>query len=103
MTVDVNPFEMNSAFVKPVHMSINVVGFEEDAEEKMKEDMVLDAFDNTEKPIYPQARVDLLDFLLKQRDANANVTICPRCSAVFEKKVAQAFEEEKKAEAEKEK
>ena len=66
MTVDVNPFKMNSTFVQPIFVSINVVGFEEDAEEKMKEDMVLNTFENTEKPIYPKAGVDLLNFLLKQ-------------------------------------
>lgn len=100
MTVDVSPFEMNSAFVKLVFMSINNVGFEEDAEEKMKEDMALDAFESTEKPIYPKAREDSLDFLLKQRDANSNVTIYPRGSVVFNKTAAKAFEEKRKAEAE---
>ena len=37
--------------------------------------MELDLFENMEKPIYPKAREDLLDFMLKQRDVNANVTI----------------------------
>ena len=64
--------------------------------------MVLDAFENTEEPIYPKVGEDLLDFLSKQRDANANVTICPSCKVVFNKKDAQAFKEEKKAEVEKE-
>ena len=85
MTFDVNPFEMNSPFVEPVFMLINAVGFEEDVEEKMKEDMVLDVFENIEKPIYPKVGEDLLDFLLKQRNANANVTIYPKCSAIFNK------------------
>ena len=65
MTVDINLFEMNSAFVEPVHLSINAIGLEEDAEDKMKEAMELDAFENAEKPIYPKAGEDLLDFLLK--------------------------------------
>ena len=34
MTVDVNLFEMNSAFVEPKFMLVNVVGFDEDTEEK---------------------------------------------------------------------
>ena len=51
MTVDVNPFEMNFTFVEPIFMSINAVDFEEGAEEKVKEDMVLDEFESTEKPI----------------------------------------------------
>ena len=45
----------------------------------------------------------MLDFLLKQSDADANVTICPRCSAVFDKVAAKAFEDEKKAKVKKEK
>ena len=65
--------------------------------------MELDAFENAEKPIYPNVGEDLLDFLLKQSDANANVTICPRCSAIFDKVAAKAFEDEKKAKVEKEK
>ena len=101
MTVDVNPFEMNSAYVEPVHLSINVAGIE--AEEEAKEAMELDAFENMEKPIYPKAGEDLLDFLLKQRDAGANVAICPRCSAVFDKTAAKAFQDEKEVEFEKEK
>ena len=103
MTVDINPFEMNSAFVEPVHLSINAVGLKEDTKDKIKEAMELDTFENTEKPIYPKVGEDLLDLLLKQRDADANVTICPRCSAVFDKVAAKAFEDEKKAEVEKEK
>ena len=93
MTVDVNPFEMNFAFVESIFMSINAVGFDENAEEKMKEDMELDAFKNTEKPIYPKPKEDLLDFLLKQRDADANVAICPRYSAMFDKNATKTFEE----------
>ena len=103
MTVDINPLEMNSAFVEPIFMSINAVGFDENAKEKMKEDMELDAFENMEKLKYPKVREDLLDFLLKQRDANANVAICRRCSAVFDKNAARTFEEQKKVEVEKEK
>ena len=65
MIVNVNPFEMNFTLVEPVFMSFNAVGFNEDLEEKMKGDMELDAFENTEMPIYPKAKEDLFDFLLK--------------------------------------
>ena len=92
---------MNSAFAEPMFMSINTMGFDEKAEEKMKEDMELDAFERMKKPIYPKVGEDLLDFLLKQRDTDANVAICLRCSAVFDKDVAKSFEEQKKAEVEK--
>ena len=75
MTVDVNLFEMNLAFAEPMFMLINTIGFDEKEKEKMKKDMEVDAFESTEKPIYPKAGEDLLDFLLKQRDADINVAI----------------------------
>ena len=103
MTIDISSFEMYSAFVELVHLLINAVGLKEEMEDKIKEAMELDAFENTEKLIYPKGGEDLLDFLLKQRDADANVTICPRRSAIFNKVAAKAFEDEKKAEVEKEK
>ena len=67
----------------------------------MKEDMDLDLFKNFEKPIYPKAGEDLLDFLLKQRGATANVTICPSCSAVFDKNAAKAYHNHEEVEIEK--
>ena len=54
-----------------------------------------------EKPIYPKARENLLDFLLKQGDANANVTICLRYSAIFDRNAIEAYKEHKEAEVEK--
>ena len=52
-------------------------------EQKFADDMEVDLLKNREKPIYLKAGEDPLDFLLKQRDAKANVTICPRCNLVF--------------------
>ena len=66
MTVDVNPFEMNSSFVELVFMSINTMGFDENMEEeKVKEDMELDLFESVDKLIYLKAGEDSLDLLLK--------------------------------------
>ena len=104
MTVDVNPFEMNSSFVELVFMSINTMGFDENMEEeKVKEDMELDLFESVDKLIYLKAGEDSLDLLLKQKDVNANVTICRRYSAVFDKNTAKAYREQKDAEVEQEK
>ena len=97
MTVNVNSFKMNTALVELVFMEINTMGFDEDAEKKMKEDMNLDAFENIEEPIQPKAGKDLLDFSLKHRNSNANVTICPRYSIMFDKNAAKTFEEQKRA------
>ena len=63
MTVDVNPFKMNSTFVEPVFMSINAVGFDEDAKKKMKKDMKLNAFKNTERPTHPKAARFLVEIM----------------------------------------
>ena len=103
MTVDINPFELNFAFVEVVFMSINVVALDENVEEKVKEDMELDVFKNVEKSIYPKVGEDLLDFLLRQGDANATVTIYPRFSVVFDKNAAKAYGEQKDAKAKREK
>lgn len=66
MSVDKDPFPMNSAYVKPDLMPINVVGFTEVDDKKIQDQMDLDMFENIEKPIFPKSGEDLLDFLLKQ-------------------------------------
>ena len=62
MTIDVNPFEMNSTFVEPIFMLINVVGFNENIEEKVKEDMELDVFENVESQFILKLRKICLIF-----------------------------------------
>ena len=65
--------------------------------------MSLDLFENTERPIYPKLKEDLLDFLHKQRDGNANVAMCLRYNAVFDRNEATMYEKQKKAKRAKEK
>lgn len=62
MTIDVNIFEMNSTFVEPIFMLINVVGFNENIEEKVKEDMELDVFENVESQFILKLRKICLIF-----------------------------------------
>ncbi|MED6163492.1 hypothetical protein PIB30_080438 [Stylosanthes scabra] len=50
-----------------------------------------------ERPIYPKAGEDLLDFLLRQREGEGNVAICPRCSALFDSSAAKAYVSYKKS------
>ena len=94
---------MNSAFVKLILMSINAIDLSENEKEKRQKKTWNLISLKIEKPIYPKASEDLLNFLLKQRDANANVTICLRCSTMFEKDAAKAGKEHKEAKIEKEK
>ena len=79
------------------------MGFDENVEDKVKEDMELDVIEIVENSIYPKLGEDLLIFLLRQGDANATVTIYPRFSVVFDKNATKAYGEQKDAEAEREK
>ena len=79
MKVDTEPFDVNSNYVKLVTLPIGMIGFDsqEVDERKIQDDMSLDLFKNTKRAIYPKPREDLLDFLLKPRDGNAIVAMCP--------------------------
>jgi hypothetical protein len=41
---------------------------------------------------YPKAEEDLIDFLNRCKISNAHAMLCPRCSAVFDKKAAKSIE-----------
>ncbi|MED6225064.1 hypothetical protein PIB30_090219 [Stylosanthes scabra] len=56
----------------------------------------LDMFE-AERPIYPKAGEDLLDFLLRQREGEGNVAVCPRYSALFDSSASKAYESYKKS------
>ena len=85
MKVDTESFDANSNYVELVTLPIGMDGFhnQEADERKLQDDLSLNLFENTEKPIYPKLREDLLDFLFNQRDGNANVTLCPHCNVVL--------------------
>ena len=92
--VDTKPFDIDSNYVEPVTLLIGMVGLDdrEFDERKLQDDMTLDLFKNTERPIYPKLRDDSLDAFLKQRDGNANVAMCPRCNVVFDINAVIAYE-----------
>ncbi|MED6138401.1 hypothetical protein PIB30_073934 [Stylosanthes scabra] len=78
---EVFPFLANMATIEPLP---------EDA------DFDIDMFE-AERPIYPKAREDLLDLLMRQRDEKGNVSMCPRCSALFDASAARAYDSYKKS------
>ena len=58
--VDTKPFDIDSNYVEPVTLLIGMVGLDdrEFDERKLQDDMTLDLFKNTERPIYPKPRDD---------------------------------------------
>nr|KYP38587.1 hypothetical protein KK1_040155 [Cajanus cajan] len=104
MKVDTDPFAAQAGYVEPLPMGINVleinmvdlvVNEEEVVEpitdEKLEE--LLEEFAKEQEPIYPKEGDNLLDFLSKKKDDDREVMLCPRCSAVFDRSAAKAFEE----------
>nr|KYP45852.1 Retrotransposable element Tf2 [Cajanus cajan] len=89
----------HTGYVEPVSMGINMVevSIEEDdnvepiSDEKLEE--MLDDFTKEEEPIYPKEGDSLIEFLSKKKDADREVMLCPRCSAIFDRAAPKAFEE----------
>nr|KYP38616.1 Retrovirus-related Pol polyprotein from transposon opus [Cajanus cajan] len=98
MKVDTDPFAAHIGYVEPVSMGINMVevNIEEDenvkpiSDEKLEE--LLDDFAKEEEPIYPKEGDSLVKFLSRKKDVDREVMLCPRCSAVFDRAAAKAFE-----------
>ena len=105
MKVDTDPFDINFNYVETVTLLIGMVGLhsQEVDERKIQDDISLDLFENTKRPICPKLGEDLLDFFLKQRHGNANVAMGPRYNAIFDKNAAIAYEKQKEADRAKEK
>nr|KYP70906.1 hypothetical protein KK1_010146 [Cajanus cajan] len=99
MKVDVDPFAAHTGYVEPVSMSINMVevaaedddSIEPISDEKLEE--LMEDFAKEQEPIYPKEGDSLVEFLSKKKEADKEVMLCPRCSAVFDRAAAKAFEE----------
>ncbi|XP_020225278.1 uncharacterized protein LOC109807165 [Cajanus cajan] len=93
MKVDTDPFVADTGCVEPVSMAINMVeiNVEDDeniepiSDEKLEE--LMDDFAKEEEPIYPKEGDSLVEFLSKKKEADKEVMLCPRCSAVFDRLV----------------
>ena len=97
MKVDTNPFEVSSSFAEPIFISANVIGVEanhvvDTKRMKQANELELDHFEGVEKLIFPVVDESLVNFLSQQHDAKGDVSLCPRCNAVFDRNVARAFE-----------
>ncbi|RYR26745.1 hypothetical protein Ahy_B02g061050 [Arachis hypogaea] len=85
MKVDVDPFEVDASCVEPC-LEVNMVGISYDF------DVALDDFESQVRSVYPRTGDGLLDFLVQQK---INVSLCPRCNAVFDAEAAAIFEKER--------
>ncbi|MCH79703.1 hypothetical protein A2U01_0000457 [Trifolium medium] len=101
MKVDENPFHVAANFAEPeydvnmvnaaIHQEALVVEAVFPEEETV--DHVIEKFkDETSNKIYPDDEETLSEFLHKKCSFNQKVMLCPRCSSVFDKATAKAFE-----------
>ncbi|MED6193152.1 hypothetical protein PIB30_016454 [Stylosanthes scabra] len=64
--------------------------------EETKADMKVDTepFENI-RQVFPGVGEGLLDFLMQQKLKDRDVSLCPRCNAVFDAEAAALFEKER--------
>ncbi|QHN96050.1 uncharacterized protein DS421_18g615050 [Arachis hypogaea] len=89
MKVDVDPFEVDANYVEPC-FGVNMVGM------SYEFDVVLDDFESQVRSVYPRIGDGLLDFLVQQKIKDRDVSLCPRCNAIFDAEAAVIFEKERK-------
>nr|KYP46500.1 Transposon Ty3-I Gag-Pol polyprotein [Cajanus cajan] len=85
MKVDTDQFAAHTGYVEPVSMAVNMVEVNIEDDENIEPilDEKLEEGDS------------LVEFLSKKKEADREVMLCPRCSAVFDRAAAKAFEESK--------
>ena len=88
MKVDADPFDAENGFVEP-YFGINMVGMSYDF------DVALGDFKSQVWSVYPRAGDGLLDFLVQQKIKDQDVSLCPRCNALFDAETAAIFEKER--------
>ncbi|RYQ80188.1 hypothetical protein Ahy_Scaffold1g106760 isoform E [Arachis hypogaea] len=88
MKVDVGPFDTDVSFVEPC-FGVNIVGISYDF------DVPLDNFESQVRFVYPRAGDGLLNFLVQQKIKDRNVSLYPRCNAVFDAEAAAIFKKER--------
>ncbi|MED6137616.1 hypothetical protein PIB30_066654 [Stylosanthes scabra] len=90
MKIDPDPFEVNSSFVEPCCFGINMAGFT-----SFEFDTSLGNFEENIRQVFPGVGESLLYFLMQQKLKDRDVSLCPRCNAVFDADVAALFEKER--------
>ncbi|RYR77836.1 hypothetical protein Ahy_A01g002491 [Arachis hypogaea] len=58
-------------------------------------DVALDDFESQVRYVYPRTGDGLLDFLVQQKIKDQDVSLCPRCNAIFNAEAAGIFEKER--------
>ncbi|RYR26493.1 hypothetical protein Ahy_B02g060739 [Arachis hypogaea] len=58
-------------------------------------DVAHDDFESQVRSVYPRAGDGLLNFLVQQKIKDRDVSLCPRCNAVFDAEAAEIFEKER--------
>ena len=69
-------------------MLVNMINIDQNHGPDFDIEYTMSVFESEKKPIYPQAGKDLFEFLLRQKDQGGDVSLCPRCSAIFDKQEA---------------
>ncbi|QHO49079.1 uncharacterized protein DS421_1g10850 [Arachis hypogaea] len=95
MKVNSDPFQItwNFAETEELIFSINMASVEPIGKDDQFE---LDMFE-AKRPLYPMTGEDLLDLLLRKKEEEENIAICPQCSAFFDTSAAKAFDSYKKS------
>ena len=72
-------------------MLVNMLNMSEKANAKFDSEYEIAIFKNEQKLIYPQVGEDLLNFLLCQIEQGGNVSLCPCCSAIYDRGATHEF------------
>jgi len=92
--VGINMVDISEELMTPLHEENLSANVEEAAEDHHFDAELVtdDQFAEKMKTAYPWAEEDLIDFLNRYKISNTHAMLCPRCSAVFDKKAAKFVE-----------
>ncbi|RYQ98557.1 hypothetical protein Ahy_B07g086297 [Arachis hypogaea] len=85
LKVDSDPFDTEASFVEP-YFTVNMVVMSYDF------NMALGDFESNVCFVYPSVGDGLLEFLMQQKLKDQDVSLCPRCNAVFDAEAAATFD-----------
>ena len=96
MKVDTGPFHIQANYVKPMQimmMRAQIGTSKVSALLSEKEvNQALEEFEKQDESVFSLVRESLVDFLSKKQKFEKEVMLCPRCSVVFDRSIAKAFE-----------
>ena len=92
MKVDADPLSVEANLVEPVAFEINMVQATGDRIHTSSS-YVLEQYDRCQREIFPQRGESLIDFLLRKKDEGRDVSLCSRCSALFDQTAADHYKQ----------